>query len=427
MKRMIFILTYSFIVLGIYTIGTVQENEQLSIALNTQYSKSMTDASQKLGELEEAVKKSLLFEDQKSSAKEREDIWRLSSDIKTSIASLPVDESFSTSWMNYLGRLGNYAKQSTEKGDPDEYYAVIQRAADNLEEFSSEWQLATKDLMSGKMSIGHWEKKLRDSPEGKANWNKMGQTVMEYTETVFPLTASESDVQKKKELRNLKDQKISEEEAIQKFKKLLPAVSNDIIAAERSRKGAPYPFYHIRFAENSSIGYIDITEKGGHVLSYLVERRMGEPQRSYEELQKSAEQFLKQADYKDLVLEETRENDSAWHFVYVRVNPGNNAKVFSDPIHIKLAKDNGEIIGLDASEYIRKEQLKPQPVRDVDWNKFFRSEVTVMEEELAYVENSQLEQRLAYYLTVVAGEENVETYKILVDTDTLEVITTEKQ
>ncbi|WP_233201442.1 PepSY1/2 domain-containing protein [Sporosarcina sp. P13] len=424
---MVFFLTYSFIVLGIYTLGTTRENEQLSIALNTQYSNSISDASQKLGELEDAVKKSLLFEDNKSSSKEREDIWRLSSDIKSSIATLPVDESFSTSWMNYLGRLGNFAKESTEQGNPDEYYEVIQKAADNLNELSSEWQVATKGLLSGNLSISHWENKLRDSPDGKANWSKMGQSVMEYTETVFPLTASESDAQKKKDLSGIKEAKIAEEEAIDKFKQLFPNVSNDLIVVDKSRKGSPYPFYHLRFAESSAIGYIDITQKGGHVLSYLVERRMGKPTKDYEELEKLAEQFLKQADYSDLVLEEARENDTAWHFVFVRVNPENGAKVFSDPIHMKMAKDTGEVLGLDASEYIRKEKLAPQPIRKVDWKQFFRPGVEVMDEQLAYVEDRQMQQRLAHYLTVVSDKEKSETYKILVDTDTLEVITTEKQ
>ncbi|MDV6377659.1 germination protein YpeB [Sporosarcina sp. GW1-11] len=427
MKKIVFFLMYSFIVLSIYTLGTTRENEQLSIALNTQYANSISDASQKLGELEDAVKKSLLFENNKSSSKEREDIWRLSSDIKSSIAMLPVDESFSTSWMNYLGRLGNYAKESTEQGNPNEYYEVMQRAADNLTELSSEWKVATKGMLTGNLSINHWEKKLRDSPEGKENWSKMGQSVMEYTETVFPLTASESDAQKKKNLSGIKEDKIAEEEAIEKFKQLFPNVSNDLIVVDKSRKGSPYPFYHLRFAENSAIGYIDITQRGGHVLSYLVERRMGKPTKSYEELEQFAEQFLKQADYTDLVLEEARENDIAWHYVFVRVHPENGAKVFSDPIHMKMAKDNGEVLGLDASEYIRKEKLASQPIRKVDWQQFFRPDVEVMDEQLAYVEDRQMQQRLAHYLTVVSDAERSETYKIIIDTDTLEVITTEKQ
>lgn len=68
------------------------------------------------------------------------------------------------------------------------------------------------------------------------------------------------------------DAKVTSDEAVDRFKRLFPSVSNDIISVESSKPGSPYPFYHIRFAENQSIGYIDITEKGGHVLSFLSER-----------------------------------------------------------------------------------------------------------------------------------------------------------
>ena len=71
----------------------------------------------KLEELDTAVKKTLLFNEADGSEKAREDIWRLSSDIKNSVSTLPLDPSFSTSWMNYLGRLGNYAKEADRAGD----------------------------------------------------------------------------------------------------------------------------------------------------------------------------------------------------------------------------------------------------------------------------------------------------------------------
>ena len=105
-----------------------------------------------------------------------------------------------------------------------------------------------------------------------------------------------------------------------------------------------------------SVGYIDITEKGGHVLSFLTERPFGKESLPFEDIKKKAETFLKDAGYKDLVYEEARENNTAWHMVYVRVEPEYGAKVFSDIIHLKIAKDNAGIVGLDASEYIRKEK-----------------------------------------------------------------------
>ena len=109
------------------------------------------------------------------------------------------------------------------------------------------------------------------------------------------------------------------------------------------------------------------------MLSFLTERPFGKESLRHLEIRESAERFLKEAGYGDTVFEESRENNTAWHFVYVRVEPEYKAKVFSDTIHLKVAKDNGDIIGLDAMEYIRKETTKPQEITKKDWSRFFHS------------------------------------------------------
>ncbi|MFJ7933432.1 PepSY1/2 domain-containing protein [Sporosarcina sp. NPDC096371] len=426
MKKVIFVLVYSLAALSIFSIGKAAENEQLAIALSGQYASKMTDASEKLEELDTAVKKTLLFKESDGSEKAREDIWRLSSDIKNSVSSLPLDQSFSTSWLNYLGRLGNYAKEADRAADNEEYHKVMAQASNNLRKLADEWEVATVGMISGRLSMDDWRNRL-DSTDKGHDWAGMGTAVKQYTESDFPLTASESDSMKKRDLRDLSDEKVTSDEAVDRFKQLFPSVSNEIIGVESSKPGSPYPFYHIRFAENQSIGYVDITEKGGHVLSFLSERPFGKESLPFEDIKKKAEKFLLDAGYKDLVYEESRENNTAWHFVYVRVEPEYKAKIFSDVIHLKVAKDNGGIVGLDASEYIRKEKTKSQPITEKDWKKFFHSGVTVVKEELAYVENDRLEQRLTHYLTVTMDENGqIGTYAVIIDTETSEVIKTEK-
>ncbi len=427
MKKTLFVLVYTIAVLSIFSYGKVTETKQLSYLLSGQYAKKMTDASEKLEELDTAVKKTLLFNEQDGSSKAREDIWRLSSDIKNSVGSLPLDRGFSTSWINYLGRLGNFAKESDRVNDPENYHKVMTQASKNLGEMASEWQIATSDLVTGQVTIDSWRKQI-DSVDAGHDWNGLQETVKQYTESDFPLTASESDSLKKKDLKTLSDKKVTSEEAIERFKLLFPNVSNSSIVVEQSQPEAPYPFYHIRFAEDQALGYIDITEKGGHVLSYLAERPFGKEVQSYGFIEEKAKKFLENSGYADTVLEEARENHTAWHFVFVRIEPTHQAKVFSDGIHLKVAKDTGEIIGLDAMEYIRKETLSPQKIVEINWNDFFHNNVKVESEELAYVENDRLEQRLTYYLTVkmeVEGE--VSTYVVVIDTETAEVIKTEKQ
>lgn len=427
MKKIIFVLVYSIAALSVYSYSKVVENEQLSYLLSGQYAKKMSDASEKLIELDTAVKKTLLFNEQEGSSKARDEIWRLSSDIKNSVGSLPLDRGFSSTWMNYLGRLGNYAKEAERSNSNEDYHKVMSRASQNLSLMSDEWEIATTDLMSGQMSLEGWRNQL-DSVDAAHDWDGLRETIKQYTESDFPLTASESDSIKKKDLQKLQDEKVTKEEAIERFKMLFPDVSNSSLVVEKSQPGSPYPFYHIRFAENQSIGYIDITEKGGHVLSFLTERPFSQAEQAFEFIEKKANSFLESAGYDDLVLEEVRENHTAWHMVYVRKEPEYGAKVFSDAIHLKVAKDTGGIIGLDAMEYIQKETLKRQEIIEQDWNTFFHSNVTVVKEELAYIENERLEQRLTHYLTVKMELENqVYTYVVVIDTETLEVIRTEKQ
>ena len=213
------------------------------------------------------------------------------------------------------------------------------QASKNLRTLADEWEVATVGMVSGRLIDGRVGRTDWIRLNSGHDWAGMGTAVKQYTESDFPLTASESDSMKKKDLKNMEDQKVTSEEAVERFKQLFLTVSNETIGVETSKPGSPYPFYHIRFAENQSVGYIDITEKGGHVLSYLAERPFGKESLPFDDIKKKAEAFLKDAGYTDLVYEESRENNTAWHFVFVRVEPEYNAKVFSDVIHLKVAKD----------------------------------------------------------------------------------------
>ncbi|QTD42197.1 PepSY1/2 domain-containing protein [Sporosarcina sp. Te-1] len=426
MKKIIFVLSFALVALAVFSYDKAKENDKLALALSGQYAKRMADASEKLDELNVSIEKSLLFNQSDGSKKAREDIWRLTSDIRSSIDSLPLDASVSTAWNNYLSRIGSYAKDADRLSNPGEYEKVMAKASNNLQMMSTDWQVATAGLVDGNYSMNEWVERL-DANNSDIKWSQIGNSVKQYTESDFPLTASESDAMQKKDLQNITDAEVSQDEAVSIFKQVFPHVTNDVIGVEKSQPGAPYPFYHIRFASNQTVGYIDITEKGGHVLSYLADRPFGESTVSYDDMKERTEDFLKQAGYRDVVFEEARENANAWHFVYVRVEPLHNAKVFSDVIHVKTAKDTGEIVGLNAAEYIRKEKVEDQPTVKIDWKTFFNKGVNVEKEELAYVENEQLKQRLAYFLTVTKEDERgIGTYQVLVDTETKEVIKTEK-
>ena len=45
--------------------------------------------------------------------------------------------------MNYLGRLGNFAKESERNANYEEYHKVMAEASKNLRNMADEWEIAT--------------------------------------------------------------------------------------------------------------------------------------------------------------------------------------------------------------------------------------------------------------------------------------------
>ncbi|WP_312753269.1 PepSY1/2 domain-containing protein [Rummeliibacillus suwonensis] len=427
MKKIIFLLSYAVVACLIFSVASNRENQELKYLLQGQYTGKMADASTQLNELQKAVQQSLLFNDPTAFHDSLQDVWRLSSDIRYSIADLPLEREFTTEWMNYLGRLGNSAKMTmTSQESADKWHDNVNQVANNLSNFSSDWQIATAHFLQADDNYKQWLEEQTSNAE-TSGFKNLSKSVKTYAESDFPLTASEADHEKKKELKEINDKVITKEEAIARFYEMFPELEDATLSVNQSKKGAPYAFYHIAFHKGERTGYADVTLKGGHLLSYLVERPFEEKTLSAEKLKKLADQRLKELGYKDVKETDARENHNVWHITYARVDEKTNAKVYADGVQVKIAKDTGEVVGLNGVEYIQKEKLEPQLMKKIDWEKFFTNKAKVVNEDLAYVENKDFVERLCYELTVRIDSSKIShTYKILVDTETGEVIKNEK-
>ena len=112
MKKTTWIIGIAALAVFIVYHFTVQErNTKLENMLAVQYANQLSSASEKLTELSDSIDETLIFKDRTSLDKSLEDVWRISSDIRTSIAALPVDNEATAAWMNYLTRIGNGASQ----------------------------------------------------------------------------------------------------------------------------------------------------------------------------------------------------------------------------------------------------------------------------------------------------------------------------
>ncbi|MFJ6207259.1 PepSY1/2 domain-containing protein [Lysinibacillus sp. NPDC092081] len=422
MRTMLVILTAAVIGLGAYSINMHGKNASLQRTVLAQYTDNLTDASEKLSHLQQAVSQSLLFRDDDAIHNELDSVWRLSSDVRSSMSNIPIGQEMSNDWLSYLGRLGDEAKKTSKTGDYKAWREKMPQVSTNLQSLSDEWSGATVDFYknNGKMDV--WLRQV-DTKNPNTTFDNVQKTLKDYSEKDFPLTLSESDWQKKIDLKALQDSAITEKEALEKVKHLFPIIKDATFTVTKSSDTSSYPFYHIQFHQGIRLGYVDLTEKGGHLISYLVERPVDEARLSQDEIMKKAEEYLKLLGMNDVAFVESRENHQAWHVTFARVHPGDNALIYADGVQLKLAKDTGELLGANAMEYIQAETIKPQTAKPIDWKTFFDDNVKVEEVRNIYTDNGQFEQRLCY--EVIAVRDAQETFRIVIDAENHNVLKVE--
>lgn len=425
MRNALYLLSIIVMVLIFYSYEVRTENSDLKRAIYAQNTNSLTNASETLTNLQQSVSQSLLFQEKDALNKELDNIWRYSNEMRSSISSLPLSHEVANDWLRYVGKIGEEAKQASNTGDYEAWYKKMEVVNGNLQALSDEWAVATANFYENNGDFSKWDnvasKETNESP-----FKNVSANLKTYSETDFPLTASEADWKKKRELQNILDKEITKEEAIKRFQKLFPGIKDSALTVTKSKDDAPYPFYHIQYIKGTRIGYADITVKGGYILSFILERPVDEAKITQQEVRKKAMKFLKNAGYTDVQFVEARENHNAWHLSFVRVFGKENALVYPDGIQVKLAKDTGELLGLNAMEYVQKENITDkQIVKPIDWNSFLRPGTIVEEERMIYTENEAHQLRLCYEIIARFNNKLNETFRIVVDGETHEVIKVE--
>ena len=418
MKNLNYLLGIFVVALSLLSVYLVEKNNRLERQIVATYTSEFSTASEQMVQLQNAVHQSLLFQDEKALAEELTTISRLSSTIKHALNKLPIDSQTASEWNAYLSRLGSAANEA-KISSGNEWVKTMQTASKNLDDIVLSWQDISNNIQAYSGDLKGWS---QIDPETFAAHSKK---ISGFRETDFPLTASESDYEKKRDLQFLMDKVITKEEAIQAFKTYFPDIEDATLTVTKNKDDAAYPFYHIQFVQGARIGYADVTEKGGHVLSFLLERPVSKKVQSHEEVRKKAEEFLASVGYKDVTYVESRENNTVWHFVYSRITDDGTI-VYPDSIQVKVAKDEGEVIGVNAMEYIQKENLSKVNAKPLDFDTFFQKDIEIVESKKIYTNNKQFESRLCYEVVAYNKENPNHIFKVVIDSETHNVLKIEK-
>ena len=417
--------------LSIGVVGTAywgyQEHQQKNAILihaENNYQRAFHDLTYQIDLLHDQIGTTLAMNSRQSLSPALAEVWRLASEAHATVGQLPLSLLPFNKTEEFLSNIGSFS------------YRVAIRDLDkqplNAEEYKTLQQLYKKsaDIQQELRNVQHLvlENNLRwmdvelalatnNHPNDNTiidGFKTVEKNVQSYNETDFG--PSFTSVEKReKGFEHISGKKITKEKAKQIAKTFLGLKGNEKIEVVHSGEGASDAFYSvtIKNPKTKSETYMDITEKGGYPIWVIENRPVNKQNISLNEATMRGLQFLKQHKFNNFELYESTQYDHV--AVLTFVTSQNGVRIYPESIKMKIALDDGNIIGFSARDYLssKRERTIPKPAISIEQaRKKMNPNVTIMEERKAIIMNNMNEEVLCYEFLGTLGDD---TYRIFIN------------
>ncbi|WP_058307563.1 germination protein YpeB [Gracilibacillus massiliensis] len=420
---LITILSLAIIGVSVWGYQEHQEKNAILIQAENNYQRSFHGLTYNLDLLHDKIGSTLAMNSRKQLSPQLAEIWRLTSMAHNDVGQLPLTLMPFNKTEEFLSEMGDFSYRTAIRdldkeplsedevatleslyeisGDIESELRKVQNMAlnENLRWMDVQLALVNNDQQADNTIIDGFktvEKTVEGFSEGKLNATLMG-------------TSSKKDG-----FTSLGKEKVSEQEAKKKMRSLLRIDNDTELTVASTGEGANIPLYSGSFKQENKSGYIDVTQQGGHPISLMINREVSESKISLHEAMKNAKQYLKDIDYtSDLAMVESNQYDHVGVFQFVPQYE--DVWIYPDAIQIKVALDNGEVLGFVAKDYLEKNHEREIPkakISEKEARESVNSNLKIEEHHLAITENDLGEEILTY---VFLGTLNQDTYKIFID------------
>jgi len=386
--------------------------EQLQARVEAEYQRSFFTLVGHVESLDTRLAKAQIAGSTEQTLVNLSEIWRHAYAAQEAMNSLPVAHESLSRTGKFLTQLADYtfvlAKQiAAGKGISDkdaEQLAQLQQQSIYLsgelhqiqQRLSDERLTWTKIAQTVKQEIGD----SRGTPSFDG-FSKIEKQMLDYPALVYDGPFSEHI---RKEPRALPEQVVSPEQAKEIAQKFIGDGKNyDIQLSENQNTAGIVPSYSLQMnpsqAQPDGSGRIslDISKRGGLVVWMIKDRTSSGQNLSLEQAQKIGKEFLAQRGYSNMEVTSGLIYANIATLSYVATV--GDILIYPDLVKVKVALDNGEVIGFEALNYIMShmERNLPSPAISVEEARArVNSKLLVDRERLALIPLETMDEVLCY-------------------------------
>lgn len=360
-QRQIFILSTILVLVTLFALFQYKRAEELSYRRELEYNRVFAELTEYVDDLQITLLKGQVVSTPMQMSKLSALLHSQASGAKANLAQLPINGRSLEKTSEFLSQVGEYANCISEKmlkGEnlsPKEIKTMQElcRYAYTLKSSLDEMMIRINE---GKIDFEEKEKYMSAFKGGKvamaSELAALEEEFHNYPSLIYDGPFSQH--------LSLKEAVFTKGKAELSEKQVLKKARN-IIGEEKAsitQIGGKLPSYSV----NTKSTVVEYTKEGGVLLMMMKDRHIGEENLSAREAKKKAESFLKEQGFESM--QESYYENMGGSMIINYAYRQDGYVVFPDLVKVKVALDDGEIIGFESRGYVMNHTYRsiPKPV-----------------------------------------------------------------
>ncbi|MGM9954695.1 MAG: germination protein YpeB [Peribacillus sp.] len=430
MVRNIVIVLLVLVVGGTAFWGYQEHKEKNAVLINAEntYQRAFHDLSYQVDLLHDKIGSTLAMNSQHSLSPALTDVWRITSEAQSDVGQLPLTLLPFNKTEEFLSKIADFsyrtAVRDLEKQPlSDKEYANLNSLYTQAGDIQGELRKVQYLVLKNNLRWMDVELALATGKENNDNtiidgFKTVEKKVAGYGETNEMNPTYISAEQKDKNYQNLNGKALTKKEAVTAARAYSNNQSENVkVNVEENGKGSDYGFYSISILdkEKDTEVNMDMTKKGGYPIWYINNREVKKTNIDLNQAYGKASAFLKKHDFRSLELFESVQYGHIGLFNFV--STVNGIRVYPDSVKVKVALDDGSIIGFSAEEYLKANKIRDigdATITEKEAKEKINPNVKIMEQGKALIINDIGEEVLCYEFLGTIKED---TYRIFINAD----------
>jgi len=423
------VLVIALIGAGVWGYREHQEKNAILIKAENQYQRAFNNLAYHMEELHKQLGNALAVGANSSQFHRKclVNVWRITSEAQSEINQLPLTLLPFSKTEEFLSNISKFSYQTavrdlTKQPLTDQEVRVLQTLYEQSKELSGELRNIQARALEQNIRWMDVEVEMATQNMQRDNtiidgFRTVDKKVTQFSEVDFG--PSSLSIFTSRRTRKLEGSEISAEEAKKVAFQFLHLPEDLRVKVVENGKGTEFESYSVTVVDEQDDGSrlnVDVAKHGGKVLYFMNHREVNDSRLSVDEATRIAEQFLAEHDYGELtpVSYDTYLNTAAITFAAVR----DGIIVYPQKLVVQVALDNGEVTGLQASDYLYEDHSRSlhQPEMTVEEaKKLLNRNFQIQRHQIALIENDLNEEVICHEFT---GTINGGVYRIYLNGQT---------